>query len=500
MPLMIRFLFLAHRYVGIALGLVVSLWCLSGFVMMYVQYPRLDAGEQAAGLARLDLDDCCRMPNVLGNLALDRFRLEMLTGRPVMRLCHGRAQTVVDLQAGEVLGDVDAAQARAIAASAAQAYGLEGARTLEGAIERDQWTVYGSYHPHRPLYHFTVDDPPGTEFYISSTTGEVVQMTTANVRFWNWMGSVVHWLYPTVLRQHTAVWVQAVIWLTIVSLFLTVVGIYIAIRQFRFRRKGRKSPYRGWTLWHHYAGLLFGLFTLTWLVSGLFSMNPWGALEGRSFALEDQRLRGGELDLDRTRTLARSISGRVMSGAVRIDGAMVGGELTLVATTAAGWTDTSRERPAYRGRVARAVLRGGARGRCDRMCLSGNRVGCPKATPTTSATMPNAVSPSTESSTWTAKDSISIASVANSRLPWTHNAKWLRWVFHALHRGDFSALFRSRPLWDLMMWPLLLGVTVGSLTGTWIGIRRVVRWAAKPRRNPFNAVPELRSKEQRIEA
>ena len=499
---MIRFLFLAHRYVGIALGLVVTLWCLSGFVMMYVQYPRLDAGEQAAGLARLDLDDCCRMPNVLGNLALDRFRLEMLTGRPVMRLFHGRAQTVVDLQAGEVLGDVEPAQARAIAASAAQAYGLEGALTLEGAIERDQWTVYGSYHPHRPLYHFTVEDPPGTEFYISSTTGEVVQMTTANVRFWNWIGSVVHWLYPTVLRQHTAVWVQTVIWLTIVSLFLTVVGIYIAIRQFRFRRKGRKSPYRGWVLWHHYAGLLFGLFTLTWLVSGLFSMNPWGALEGRSFALEDQRLRGGELDLDRTRTLARSISGGVMSGAVRIDGAMVGGELTLVATTAEG----GRTRLASDLRTVDALP--------ERFF----------------AAAPASMRPDVpvRQSGWLHEgDAYYFSHHAKRRFPVYRieyedgerlyldsvsgelafavdsERQWMRWVFHALHRGDFSALFRSRPLWDLMMWPLLLGVTVGSLTGTWIGIRRVVRWAAKPRRNPFNAVPELqgkRSREQRIEA
>ena len=93
------------------------------------------------------------------------------------------------------------------------------------------------------------------------------------------------------LRQHTAVWLQVVIWLTIVSLFLTVIGAYVGIRQFRFRWRQRRSPYRGWGLWHHYAGLVFGLFTLTWLVSGLFSVNPWGALEGRSFANEAERLR-----------------------------------------------------------------------------------------------------------------------------------------------------------------------------------------------------------------
>jgi len=487
---MTRFLFLAHRYLGIALGLVVTLWCLSGFVMMYVQYPRLDAGEQAAGLGRLNLDDCCRIPNVLGNPVLDRFRLEMLDGRPVLRVFRGLAQTVVDLQAGEILGDVDAGKARAIAASTVEAYGLEGTPTLEGAIERDQWTVYASYHPHRPLFHFTVDDPPGTEFYVSSTTGEVVQVTTRNVRFWNWMGSVVHWLYPTVLRQHTGAWVQTVIWLTIVSLFLTVVGIYIGIRQFRFRRKGRKSPYRGWALWHHYAGLVFGLFTLTWLTSGLSSMNPWGALEGRSFALEDQRLRGGELDLDRARAFAGSITGGVMPGAVRVDGVMVGGELTLVATAADG---------------ARTRLAGNLRTEA--------------ALPDTFfAAAPASMRPdvSVRQSGWLSEgDAYYFSHHEERRFPVYRiqyvdgerlyldgvsgelafavdsQRQWLRWIFHALHRGDFSALVRSRPLWDLMMWPLLLGVTVGALSGTWIGIRRVVRWVSRRGRYPFNAVPEF---------
>ena len=132
--------------------------------------------------------------------------------------------------------------------------------------------------PTAPLFHFAMDDSPGTELYVSSATGEVVQMTTFRQRFLNWMGAVIHWLYPTALRQHTGVWLQVVIWLTIASLFLTFVGIYIGLRQYKTRRNGRRSPYRGWALWHHYAGLVFGLFTLTWLISGLFSVNAFGAL------------------------------------------------------------------------------------------------------------------------------------------------------------------------------------------------------------------------------
>jgi len=39
-------------------------------------------------------------------------------------------------------------------------------------IENDQWTVYGSYNLHRPLYRYRVSDPESTDFYLSSRTGE----------------------------------------------------------------------------------------------------------------------------------------------------------------------------------------------------------------------------------------------------------------------------------------------------------------------------------------
>ena len=89
---MFRLLLLIHRYLGIALGLIVALWCLSGFVMMYVQYPDLDEQAYLAGLPALDLDDCCiANPEVLEQLdGIDEFSIEMLAGRPVLRARYGR--------------------------------------------------------------------------------------------------------------------------------------------------------------------------------------------------------------------------------------------------------------------------------------------------------------------------------------------------------------------------------------------------------------------------
>ena len=140
---MFRLLLLTHRYLGIAVGWVISLWCLSGFVMMYVPYPELTPEECLAGLEPLDLFGCCQLPEHFAGHAVEGFTIEMATGRPVLRLFNGRQQ-VIDLASGEVLGTFDGRQARAIAHSAARAFGAAGAPELRGLVERDQWTVAGS--------------------------------------------------------------------------------------------------------------------------------------------------------------------------------------------------------------------------------------------------------------------------------------------------------------------------------------------------------------------
>ena len=476
---MIRLLFFIHRYLGIAVGAVITLWCLSGFVMMYEQYPQLDDTERLAGLEPLNLAECCRLPADVSNIDIDGFRLEMMGGTPVLRLMDGRLQHVIDLRGGQHLREVLPADARSIAAKAAPEFGLRGTPRLIDVLERDQWTVYASYHSHRPLFHFAMDDPAGTEFYVSSTTGEVVQMTTFRQRFLNWMGAVVHWLYPTVLRQHTGVWLQVVIWLTIVSLFLTVIGVYIGLRQFRTRRNGRHSPYRGWALWHHYAGLVFGLFALTWLTSGLFSVNPFGALEGRGFQAEDQRLRGEPVKFEHARAFVSAVAARGTAEAtVRLDVSTIAGQPYAV-----------------------ALDKDGRRVRVNATTLD------PEVLPESFfARTPGILRPDVAvmQAGWLKEDDAYYFSHHDQRrfpvfriryedgeryyldsvtgelaFAADRDRQWLRWVFNALHRGDFSALVRKRPVWDLMMWPLMLGVTVCALTGTWIGFQRVARAARR---------------------
>src|SRR4030095_2374039 len=160
-------------------------------------------------------------------------------------------------------------------------------------IEDDQWTVGDKSGNTRALYRFMLEDADETQLYVSSITGEVVVWTTRDQRFWNWLGAIPHWLYFTELRRNGPLWVQIIIWTSLLGTFLTLIGLYLGITRFRTGKGGRVSPYYGWFYWHHLTGLVFGIVTLTWVVSGLFSMQPWGFLEGRG-GDERQRLAGAD--------------------------------------------------------------------------------------------------------------------------------------------------------------------------------------------------------------
>jgi hypothetical protein len=100
-----------------------------------------------------------------------------------------------------------------------------------------------------------------------------VLRTTATQRFWNWLGAIPHWFYPTALRSDGELWSQTVIWASMLGSFLALFGLYLGFSQLG-RGRGL-SPYRGLFYWHHLAGLVFGIVTLTFVASGLVSMNPW---------------------------------------------------------------------------------------------------------------------------------------------------------------------------------------------------------------------------------
>lgn len=469
---------LVHRYLGIVFGLIVALWCLSGFVMMYVQYPDLSDQEYLAGLPPLDTSNCCvANPEVLEQLAdIDELSTEMLAGQPAMRVRYGRdISLLVNLRTGWWFSTIDQESAMLQADAFLAASGIDGESRFLARRARDQWTVAGYFNAHRPLYHFAGDDDAETHVYVSGINGQVIQTTTSTERFWNWFGAVTHWIYPTIIRQNTPLWTQVVIWLTIASLFLVVVGIYLGIKQYGARSDGSSSPYEGLNLWHHYAGLIFALVTVTWLVSGLLSMNPWGAFEGDAGGVERSRLQNSTLSVAQLTNIVTMLGNTELpSGTVQIRSVPIDGTLALVAKDSSGRAtrlNATTLRPDPLGenawdRIAELInpdadiLQAGLIESADRYYFSHHEE---VSFPVYRIVYDN------DERTRYYLDPITaelIQKVDSDR-------RWNRWLFEGLHRGDFTAWMRQRPIWDLIMLPLMIGVTIGAITGVWMAYRRL---------------------------
>ena len=338
-------------------------------------------------------------------------------------------------------------------------------------IDKDQWTVEDA--PRRgPVYRIALNDPAGSVLYVSQRSGEVVQATDGRSRFWGWLGAVPHWLYPTVLRQDARLWDAVVVWIALIGCFLTATGLWIGIVRLKRYPSGRWSPFRGWQYWHHLAGLFFGVMTLAWVASGLFTMNPWGFLDTSVGETEQRAVAGGVDPADLKRFLGM-VSLAPGGHVAALEGAPLAGRLFVLERFA----DGSARRLDGDGKAAPL-------GR-DALAAALTRIGGPPMTDLTLMRRSDAYYyPGYEHPAplpvWRAQqagpdrrayyfDPVS----GDLLLALGDTARASRWLRTGLHDLDFPGV-RTRPIWDILALTLLLGVTVSCVTGTWLGLKRFI--------------------------
>jgi uncharacterized iron-regulated membrane protein len=278
-----RWLYLAHRWLGIVLSLVMALWFLSGVVMMYVGYPKLTPLERVQASPVLSAANCCGNPaRMLDHLesggTLRHLRLGMVAGVPRLIARSGTGPVAIDVRSGTPIPPVDATAAGEAARWFAPGGGIE---TID-RIGEDAWTHSKALDPHRPLFRVVLTHPTLAMLYVSGTTGEVIRDVSITENRWNWIGAWLHWLYPFRGGAIDSWWKDIIIYSALLGTILAVVGIAVGVMRWRGQRyaNGSHSPYRkGLMRWHHYAGVFFGFFILAWIASGLFSVNPWGMFD-----------------------------------------------------------------------------------------------------------------------------------------------------------------------------------------------------------------------------
>ncbi|MRW83344.1 PepSY domain-containing protein [Pseudoduganella sp. FT26W] len=464
-----------HRWLGIALGLLVLLWFGSGIVMMYVPYPALTEQERMVWLAPLkaqqvrlsawDAWQTAARPGVP-----EEVRLTAVAGRAAYQFKAGGHWLSVWADDGEAM------QVTPVLASASAVSAAPGATALAAElIDIDQWS-FGSLQDHRPLYRVSANDAAGSVLYVSSRTGELVRDTTRSERAWNWAGSVIHWIYFTPLRTHGQPWRQVVMWTSGAALLLVMLGMVLGLQRLRLRRRyagGRCSPYRGWRAWHHWLGLGMGTLMITWLFSGWLSVTPFNWLASPGVTARDRlAFAGGPLDRADLSLPAAQILRR-HPGTLELVWRRVDGQLYLSALDRA-----QRRLLDASGKVVPSIP-------AERLlhAIQAVRPGTPLQAADLLTSEDNyyyshhrqATLPVLRAQFQLADETTFYIDAAQGRIAdyADRNSKWNRWLFNGLHQLDFAAMLRARPLWDVLVIVLCVTGALSALTGVVLGWRRL---------------------------
>jgi uncharacterized iron-regulated membrane protein len=257
-------------------------------------------------------------------------------------------------------------------------------------------------------------------------------------------------------------------------------GLFVGLRQFRRRHStGRlSSPYRGAKFWHHMLGLVFGVLVLTWTFSGFASMQPWGWLEsGPEVGEAVDRLTGKPI----TWSQAKPAIEAHLAALKEEQGEAV--QLSLSAQDGRPWfikrtADGSRERldaatasapfdEDARQRAA-ALLAGEKTAQVELMTAEDDyyyRGAAASDFPVVRVTVKEA------DDTRFYLDPVS----GDVRFVADPGARGFRWLHLGLHRFDFFGWLRVRPVWDIVVWLLMLGVTAVCALGAYMSIRKLAR-------------------------
>jgi len=473
------------------------MWFGTGIVMIYHRMPELAEAARVERLGPLDATTIEVAPDAAARTvgaAGRAFRLEVLAGRPVYRF--GTATVWADT--GERLDALGADQVLRVAGDFAPEHG---ATLAYDALltEPDQWTLQS--RAWLPLHRVALGDASDTRVYVSDRSGEVVMRTTRSERRWSYAGAVLHWLYFTPLRARATLWAQTVVWLSVAGCILSLSGLLWGLLRFspfkQHRPSGRRlarSPYAGLLKWHHYAGLLFGLFTFTWMLSGGLSMDPWDWHPSTGPTAEQRDgVSGGPLSLDglsarnvRAAVAALSVAGPVRSAEL----VRFGGTEYLVGTGDAG--------PSAPLAVS---LRTPADGVFERFGDADLIDAASRAMPGVGIHDMTSLD-AYDHYYYDRSGGLSLPVLRVTYADRQETALYLdprrgviarkeerltrlnRWLYHGLHSLDFPFLYRSRPLWDVVMIVLSLGGLAVGVTTLWPGWKRLARHVKRLRGGP----------------
>jgi hypothetical protein len=519
-------LMLTHRWMGIVIGMMFVAWVVSGIVLLYFGLPHLTAGERLSRLPPLDAAAIKIAPADAARRVDGepfRMRVSMQGDRPVYRINTGRVfgrWQLVYADTGEPFDGFDAGEAldwlrgNVPEAAGTMAYG--------GYVtEPELFTHSPALQTHLPLHRIALNDAAGSVHYVSVNTGETVMKTDRATRALGVSGYLLHTLFFFRQEPWWGPLLQVLSW---GALLMCVLGVVLGIVRFaltpRFRHRGQlsRSPYTGLMKWHHYAGLIFSVFVLTWAFSGVASLNVVPGIRETLYTPDQIAVGARSVQGEGPRIDFASLSLEALHAAVdAIEASFPVKELELISFAGSPYylayrEPTEDERLAWRSRSVldfltatldhehRLVAADDPAGAFERFSdeamleaarralpaanvvavaqlddydsyyydgLASFDLGLPKAAKTLPALR---VEFDDAVGTW-----LYLTPSHGQILKYESLDRANRWGYYGLHGLDFAFLYDRRPLWDIVVVVLLLAVGVVSATTLLPMMRRLKR-------------------------
>lgn len=485
MPKLFQFL---HKWLGFLMAPLMVMWFLSGFVMMYHSFPRV---ERASVLKTLDdLSPSDTLPHPAEALALYRratspdativsVGMEKRKGEILFFLSGSDGDLLLRSSDGKPYPDTPPS----VADLKELSHKITGhtLSEIDTITHLDQWVPFAGRREDLPFYRAKISDEVGTEIYFSGRDGSVLQETDARSRLMSYIGAIPHWLYFRPIREHIDLWIKLFVILGIVGCIMILSGMIIGIYRSRQAKKkgiGKWTPYRDiWYKWHHISGLFFGIVVLTWMFSGWMSLDKlpeWlsGPMPREGFyRLSDPSAISREVALPE-KTLTRSLS-----GIKKLSYRLYFGNLIYSAESVKGTEYfTSERKPLIsEADVLLFIKEQLPDTEVTRVELTDQYTDDYLPHPSGKRRPPLPVI-----RVETGEGTTIYAGVNEPALQISNKATRLNaWAYQRLHSLKFLWSYKHPILWRLIMFFLLTGGTVVSVTGLVLGIRLITRRVRK---------------------
>jgi hypothetical protein len=246
-------------------------WFLSGFVMIFHRFPKVPVAGKYACMDAIE-DDAPAVDTILQSLPPGRRE----TLRSLSLKTRGGHAYVEPATDDSTYASPAGRPGYPYIKEYAKRWADAEIVRVDTLYELEQWIPFSRLRNDFPIYKFYFGDRDRRQLYVSSLTGEALQLTDKSSRFWAWVGAIPHWVYFTSLRQNAQLWMDVVVWLSGAGCVMCLAGIILGIRSYLmvYRRKKKwKTPYRKPAYkWHHILGFTFGIFVFTFVFSGMMSL------------------------------------------------------------------------------------------------------------------------------------------------------------------------------------------------------------------------------------